>query len=191
MYGTVAGQLTMVLDGSATNIFKVTIPPIVISATVATAVNFGTTPNCVSVTWTGAASDFGDGSTVTLAGFVYRPPFNPPNYPPLPNGSFPIRLMDGGGNQFYIDQPLATGYVTPAFAYPYQDINPPYDITPITLSGYAITMPTVIFGNDDTAAPTGLGMRIAVDYFSFVWNPALSPANTLTPSPIYSRYWNV
>jgi hypothetical protein len=55
------------------------------------------------------------------------------------------------------------------------------------VTGYPAFMPYLSFGNDTEASPTANTKSLNVDYFSFVWNPALATSPAAL-NPGYSRY---
>ena len=57
----------------------------------------------------------------------------------------------------------------------------------LVVTGYPSFFPYVSFANDTSASPTSLTKSLNIDYFSFVWNPALSTAGANLNSG-YSRY---
>ena len=57
----------------------------------------------------------------------------------------------------------------------------------LVVTGFPAFMPYISFGNDTEASPSANTKSLNVDYFSFVWNPALATAGA-TLNPGYSRY---
>jgi hypothetical protein len=57
-----------------------------------------------------------------------------------------------------------------------------------TVSFFPALLPFTAFGNDSQATPTGSSKGIGVDYFGFIWNPAVG-GGTGTSNVNLPRYW--
>lgn len=164
-----AGIVVITLDGSTTNTLTVTCPQITVqnsSTGQASAKNqIGRTHVTVANSGTSSYYPWAAGSQVAVSGLT-------------------------GGNTI-LNGPQV-------FSYVYQGTDCYFDIsssttvgnntTNATLVGYPALAPLASFGNDDTASPAGNDMRMVVDFFAFIWNPALR-ASGGTPDATKPRYW--
>lgn len=111
-----------------------------------------------------------NGSKVTMSGWTNGGGSGYTAY----NGTFVVQRVDSYDNMFF----LAPGAVSG------NEGN-----TTITVSSYAPVYPFVgLFNDTSGTSPNGLSRPLQIDYFSFVWNPALSTAGG-TPNSAKSRYW--
>ncbi len=176
-----SGQITVVLDNSATNKLTATVNPMVVLINgTSQALNGNARVTTVGTTNPGGGGTaatagnsycyfpYVEGSQVTISGFTGTPAA-------LNNSGVPVTVMGvgGGTNMFY---PISsTTTVTNATNAGGQ------------ASGYPGLMPCFVFGNDDTATPQGDDMRTFVDFFGLVWNPNLGTGGT--PSSSKPRGW--
>ena len=163
---TSVGVVTMTLDGSATNTHTFTVPVQTLTV-INTAAEASNSNGSTQISLSGGAANgafatkWTQGSLVTTAGFtsVY-------------NGTFPLNRSTGASTILF-NNPLGSGISQPATA---------------TLSGYPAWIPTFWFGNDDTASPSANTIWYYVDFFSFIWNPAVGGGSG-TPALTNSRYF--
>ena len=165
---SVAGSVTVILDGSSTNTLTATIPTMTFTGALNT-ISGKVINNQAIIAWTvGASSDppespWGSGSLVTVSGLIGAA---------ILNGSHTLTTSENNGINFDI----VTANVNSATG-------------TATLSGYPSFMPVCIMGNDNQSLPTANTMTIAVDFFSFIWNPNLGPSAPGTPDATLPRYW--
>ena len=167
---TVAGTVTMSLNGSAPSIFVV--PQVTINAGGAgTGVNSGGGQASLGFGTTGGATvnhPFGPGALITVAGFG--------GADSALNGSYVCNQSSGlaSGTNNQLDYALVTAVA----------LDGPVGWS---VTGYASLLPIFMYGNDSQAAPATDTM-ICIDYFSLVWNPGVG-AGTGTPDATKSRYF--
>ena len=163
---TVAGQVTITLDGSSVNTLTATCPVTTISPGSGLAEG-GVSAGIGFVAWTpGGTTPSGPwnaGSVVAISGFTGTQAGL--------NGTVTLWECDSGSEiHWYSSTGVGTGSGGSA-----------------TLIGYPTWTPLVMFGNDDTASPTST-MNMNVDFFSFIWNPGVG-GGTGTPVATKPRYF--
>lgn len=166
---TVAGKVTITLDGSSTNTLTATIPTMSFTSVGSGAHTLG---QVGEVDWIGGASadppqsPWATGSLVTMSGFTGTTFWN---------GTWTIAVSSTTHLDF--DFPTSQGTNTYGGA------------GTQTFSGYPAFAPICIFGNDDTATPTANSAYMVVDFFSFIWNPGVISATSATPDSTKARYF--
>ncbi len=137
-----AGQVTMTLDGG--NTFTATIPTVTVTGNVS-----GLWANGIArLAWAPASTPpqpvnpWAAGTTLTVAGFVS------PNLGY--NGVF--TLSAGADSDVWYDEPASASTISG---------------TGITLSGFPAFIPSISFGNDDTASPTANNAYFFVDFWNY------------------------
>lgn len=165
---TVAGKVTLTLDGSSTNTLTGTIPKTLITdpAGDAAAASFN---KGATISWSNAHGNpnFGTGSKINIAGIADV------GYTFL-NGDWLATFASTNPTiQFLTSASVGNGTLA-AHAW--------------TLTGFPALMPFMTGGNDNTGvAPTQGSIAFFLDYFSLLWNPGV--AGSGTPDPTKPRYW--
>ncbi|VVB51945.1 Uncharacterised protein [uncultured archaeon] len=167
---TVAGQVTLTLDGSGTNTHTFTVSTGTYTSNSSSSLGSNGTSGAIAmaVGTTGNLGyiPFAPGSSVTVSGLT--------GGASVLNATYIIEQQnDNGGSPFIIFPTSQTVGTTNGTA---------------TMVGYPALTPLFSFGNDDSAVPSN-AVRIFVDFFSLVWNKAIiSPSATL-PDKTKARYW--
>jgi len=164
---TIAGTVTLTLDGSTTNTATFVVPTVSITSSTsgqASRTNGSARVyNSIGSSGTNSAMVAGTGSKVTVSGLTG---LNAP--------------LNGTWIPMYIDS--ATMY----FDAPGTDIG--NNSTAFTAVSLPAITPVCSFGNDDTASPAQATARVIVDFFSLIWNPGVG-GGTGTPDSTKARYW--
>jgi hypothetical protein len=175
MVYTTAGSLQMTLSGgglTATTTFTLTQVIQTLTAVSGVASSGATNGlveydgSTVSTTNLNGRGGFGNGSIITVAGFIT--PYA--SY----NGVFTQLGSVGGASD--------AGSIVSETAG-----APMYATAAYTVTGYPAMIPTVSIANDSTGGTNNLARAMAVDYFAFVWNKGLTGATVTDPTQ--SRYW--
>lgn len=165
---SVAGQVTLTLDGSLTNTFTATVSPVTLTGwgtQVSNNSSNGRVFGAIGTTGSTFTPPFTGGSSVTVSG--------------LTAGNAPLnatwKLWYGDGTTLRFDTPGLSNIANNSVGF--------------TVAGLPSLTPVAVYGQDDTAFPAANNMRIFVDFFSLVWNPNLSGSAPGTPSATKARYW--
>lgn len=164
---TVKGKVTITLDGSAVNTLTASVPTVTITCGAGQATG-GTAAGIGFVDWTlttipQGAAPYGAGSVITITGFT--------STQAALNGTYTLFHNDSGVNLSWLSgASVSTGSNGSA-----------------VIVGLPAVYPVVLMGNDDTSSPAS-NMGISVDFFSFIWNPAVG-GGTGTPVITKPRYF--
>lgn len=162
------GQVTLSLNGTNSTTFTVPKQTIVSTSSGQVSVTNEMARFSVSVGTNGQNGfpPFGAGSSVVISGLT--------GGNAALNGTWTLQAVDPTDDWF-----IASGVS-----------NIANNSTAFTVVGYAAYTPFIAYGNDDAASnPTANTFRIAIDFFSFVWNPNLGPNAPGTPDATKARYW--
>ncbi len=167
------GQVTLTLDGSATNTHTFTVPQITTTLGAAGQVSCTSKVGRIQVSQaagtaggTNTLFHFGAGSTITISGLAGGNAGL--------NGTWLGESSAATGIQYYFETTSA------------DIVN---NTTDATIVAYPALFPFCTFGNTDQATPTANSMRTFLDFFSLVWNPNLGPSAPGTPDKTKPRYW--
>ena len=166
IFCSVAGQVTMMLDGA--NQFIATVPIFSIATTFGGVVNDGAARLNWTVSGTTPPQGFWNtGTALDVSGFD------------LASGLIALngkwQASAASENFVAFDAPLVP--------------NIPSGSGTAIVSGYPAFIPGIWMGNDDTASPTVDTLLMVIDFFSFVWNPNLGPTAPGTPNALLPRYF--
>ena len=165
---TIAGTVTITLDGSLVNTLTTTVPKVTITG--GSGQIGGQIANGIGyVDWAASTNPqgyapFSVGSVITITGFTGSSANG--------NGTWTLFNNDSGTNITWLAPSATPGSITAGT---------------VSIAGYPAVTPCVLMGNDDTATPAA-NMGISVDFFSFIWNPAVG-GGTGTPVITKPRYF--
>jgi hypothetical protein len=168
-----AGVVTMTLDGSTTDTVTLTIPKnsYVASGTsqVSSTTGFGrVSPSFGNFGAVGASPqpEFGEGSAMTVSG--------------LSGGNAALN------GTWILDN---FSFNVASYLFPTTAGTIGNNSVGFTTTGWPALTPFVSFGNDDEASPVADGLRLYVDFFSFVYNPSLGSKTAATVTATNSRFF--